>query len=212
MYFRLIAVISALVALMAPASVCALPQPQPQAPTPIPVSPTILRESPFSKEVEVEVEVEEEVEVETEVETNEIQNQPRNADYTFHISLLNDTMSEPETNGHLQKRHIVSCTSSPMGGALIPVTDGIEYLRKRKGRPDLDPGYCEWVSCSYNDAIFWCNTGHKKFYLPSYNFIADGAQEIKNQCWNKDPRKRFGGYIYHPDHWYAGVRGNKFKC
>ncbi|KAL4963126.1 uncharacterized protein BDV14DRAFT_177264 [Aspergillus stella-maris] len=202
MYFRLIAVILGLVALMAPASVWALPQPQPQAPTPIPVSPTILRESLFSKE---------EVEVDAEVELNH--NQPRNADWTFDISLLNDTMSETETDGHLQKRHTVDCWRDEYIAAdVIPITEGIEYLRKRKGRPDLDPSKCTVVSCSYNAAIYWCNMRPKKFYLPSFNNIADSAQVLKNECWKGDVRRPFGGQVHHKDGWYAGIDGYHWKC
>lgn len=41
----------------------------------------------------------------------------------------------------------------------VPIINGIQYLRRVKGRPYAGPGpaKCGRVSCSYNSAIWWCN-------------------------------------------------------
>lgn len=62
------------------------------------------------------------------------------------------------------------------------IQDGINYLRGVKGKPTLGPKQCSRVSCSWNDAIWWCNDNSNSITLPGFNTIADCAQVLKNQC------------------------------
>ncbi|KAI9367243.1 hypothetical protein BJX61DRAFT_547663 [Aspergillus egyptiacus] len=74
------------------------------------------------------------------------------------------------------------------------IREGIEYLRKVKGRPSLPPHTCGRVSCSWRSAIRWCNDNDHEKVLPSYHNIADSAQVIVDRC-------------SHSVHGIKGVRG-----
>ncbi|KAK3949163.1 hypothetical protein QBC32DRAFT_379277 [Pseudoneurospora amorphoporcata] len=79
------------------------------------------------------------------------------------------------------------------------IQDGITYLRGVVGKPANGPGpnNCGRVSCSWNAAIWWCNDNTVSKALGSYNYIADGAQFILNNC------------VGHPINvWYVGVQGS----
>ncbi|KAI7778631.1 hypothetical protein LA080_001961 [Diaporthe eres] len=64
------------------------------------------------------------------------------------------------------------------------IQDGINYLMGVGGQPSNGPGpgACGRVSCSYNAAIWWCNDNRVTYTLPSYKNIANGAQNVKQQC------------------------------
>ncbi|KAL4963127.1 uncharacterized protein BDV14DRAFT_202167 [Aspergillus stella-maris] len=199
------------------ATVSALPQPQapsstPNPPTalstplsasttttttPTPVDATILPDSPFSKE---------------EVEIEHPSTLDKTSDYTalFPNSSMPESQSHPSSN---QKRHTLTCEPNPKkkGALRKRVKDGIQYLRKREGKPELPPGKCAVVSCSWGDAINWCNWGPKEFTLPSYNFIADSAQAIFDDCYDGHSKKPFGGWVDHADHWTVLINGDKDK-
>lgn len=62
------------------------------------------------------------------------------------------------------------------------IQNGINYLRGVQGKPTLGPKQCSRVSCSWDDAIWWCNDNGNSITLPGFNTIADCAQVLKNQC------------------------------
>ncbi|KAI3395804.1 hypothetical protein diail_817, partial [Diaporthe ilicicola] len=76
------------------------------------------------------------------------------------------------------------CNIYPSTANGTRVEDGIEYLRKVKGSPTNGPGpgACGRVSCSYNAAIWWCNDNDYALTLDNYGKIADGAQDLVDDC------------------------------
>ncbi|KAL4793041.1 hypothetical protein BDV19DRAFT_391483 [Aspergillus venezuelensis] len=68
------------------------------------------------------------------------------------------------------------------------ILEGIEYLRKVKGRPTVGfetKDRCARVWCSYNSAIEWCNDEENyngRQTLDSFSVIADAAERVMNEC------------------------------
>ena len=64
------------------------------------------------------------------------------------------------------------------------ILSNIDYLRTVPGKPTMGPGpgKCARVSCSYNDAVWWCNDNTNTFSLPSFSTIADCAQVLVDRC------------------------------
>lgn len=69
-----------------------------------------------------------------------------------------DSVSELETHT-LSKRHSLSCVSNDDAddASVDRIKEGISHLRGVDGKPTLAAGKCERVSCSWGDAILWCN-------------------------------------------------------
>ncbi|KAL1848118.1 hypothetical protein Daus18300_013718 [Diaporthe australafricana] len=80
-----------------------------------------------------------------------------------------------------QTKHI--CFVLPLAYA-NPIQDGINYLYRVPGTATNGPGpgECGRVSCSDNAGIWWCNDNRFAYTLPSYRVIADGVQNVKQQC------------------------------
>ncbi|BCS24341.1 uncharacterized protein APUU_40785A [Aspergillus puulaauensis] len=124
-----------------------------------------------------------------------------------------DPVSELETHT-LSKRHSLSCVSNDDANdaSVDRIKEGISHLRGVDGKPTLAAGKCERVSCSWGDAILWCNDATKTRSLPSYNNIADGAQTIMDGCYKRGESTRgFGGSLDHPDKWRVIVDGYKYR-
>ncbi|KAJ4387449.1 hypothetical protein N0V93_008041 [Gnomoniopsis smithogilvyi] len=64
------------------------------------------------------------------------------------------------------------------------IAEGIKYLKTVTGTPvnNPGPGTCNRVSCSYDSAIYWCNDNPTTYVLDNFTLIADGAQQIMNDC------------------------------
>ncbi|KAM4064864.1 hypothetical protein HRG_004783 [Hirsutella rhossiliensis] len=93
------------------------------------------------------------------------------------------------------------------------IKEGIEHLRRVRGRPGSEPGpsRCGRVSCSYNSAIWWCNDDGRPKKLSSFSDIANGAQLLVTRCveWmNPEPRD-IGGQAFHPSKWNVIVRRDR---
>ncbi|BCS21727.1 uncharacterized protein APUU_22159A [Aspergillus puulaauensis] len=82
------------------------------------------------------------------------------------------------------------------------IQEGISYLRKVKGEPQLSPYDCGRVSCSWHSAIVWCNDSPHSKTLPSFINIAEGAQVIVNGC---DDDGLVKGWLDHTDRWRVVV-------
>ncbi|KAF6821777.1 hypothetical protein CMUS01_11340 [Colletotrichum musicola] len=89
-----------------------------------------------------------------------------NPDYDSHFG-LDEGDEEAETG--LQKRQIPGTGTNVLFETVIcdnfekteqkRINEGVKYLRRIKGRPQLSAGpqECGRVSCAYNAAIWWCN-------------------------------------------------------
>ncbi|KAH8896360.1 hypothetical protein GQ53DRAFT_778975 [Thozetella sp. PMI_491] len=88
------------------------------------------------------------------------------------------------------------------------IQEGITYLRGLNGAPRNGPGpaNCGRVSCSYNAAIWWCNDNTTPKTLDGWNPIADGAQNIINDC--APAASQVSGQRFHDDLWNVIVRGD----
>ncbi|KAL3482512.1 hypothetical protein BJX99DRAFT_252764 [Aspergillus californicus] len=92
------------------------------------------------------------------------------------------------------------------------IKEGIKYLRKiTSHRPHLNANSCERVSCSWDTAIWWCNSDNKYRELPGYYNIAQGAQVIVDNCM-RDWIGQISGTLDHPDHWRVEVKYDDNKC
>ncbi|KAL5338580.1 hypothetical protein BJX70DRAFT_194892 [Aspergillus crustosus] len=113
---------------------------------------------------------------------------------------------------HYNEKDSLTCDFHPRAHVKT-IQKGITYLRKVHGTPTMGPGpnACGRVSCSYNAAIFWCNTSKSVKKLPAYNNIADGAQVILNICINRmyDGAEFTSGLLHHNDDWDVIVRHDK---
>jgi hypothetical protein len=119
--------------------------------------------------------------------------------------------------------NVVICNvfDKPEGRAFVEyLMEGLRYLRSISGQPTLGPGpgTCSRVSCSYDSAIYWCNDVIIFFnvelervrrliakqnlftkVLPGFYNIADGAEQIIDQCqfWNPiDYKWRVSGQVF----------------
>ncbi|KAF6802043.1 hypothetical protein CSOJ01_11865 [Colletotrichum sojae] len=90
------------------------------------------------------------------------------------------------------------------------IARGARYLMDVSGKPanGAGPNNCGRVSCSWNSAIWWCNSDTKPVTLNSFRDISDGAYHIIGKCY-KD-----GGWIsgqaFHKDNW--NVIAKKANC
>ncbi|CEJ87472.1 hypothetical protein VHEMI04426 [[Torrubiella] hemipterigena] len=91
----------------------------------------------------------------------------------------------------------------------VGIIQGIQYLRGLKGRPSNGPGpgNCGRVSCSYDNAIWWCNDTKQTKTLQSFSSIADGAQFIESHCVSNNGA--LAGQVFHPTGWNVIVRSSK---
>ncbi|KAL2138650.1 hypothetical protein VTI28DRAFT_6465 [Corynascus sepedonium] len=91
------------------------------------------------------------------------------------------------------------------------INSEISYLRGVPGTPTAGPGpgNCARVSCSWYDAVWWCNDNDHTFSLPSFNTIADCAQVIVDECYPSfDGTTSAGvcGQNFNGDNWNCIVR------
>ncbi|KAK8070544.1 hypothetical protein PG997_010747 [Apiospora hydei] len=94
-----------------------------------------------------------------------------------------------------------------------PIHDGIVYLRGKqdctaKGVPGWT--YCQRVSCSYNSAIFVCNTNYATPVSPPCNTVADYAQLVVDNCFQDalqsvNDRYITQGEVFDDDYWHVYV-------
>ncbi|KAL4873628.1 hypothetical protein BDV12DRAFT_192070 [Aspergillus spectabilis] len=94
----------------------------------------------------------------------------------------------------------VKCGVWEEAGA-VNIMDGIRYLEEVEGRPTMGPGpgECSRVSCSWDDAIFWCNDTRDTKTLRSFKDIAIGASAIYSKCtYNSNgPFQSVSGQAFH---------------
>ncbi|UNI18893.1 hypothetical protein JDV02_005131 [Purpureocillium takamizusanense] len=90
---------------------------------------------------------------------------------------------KPAPRGLNQKRSDVRCGNWPLANK-GRIQEGINYLRTAPAAPrnGPGPGNCGRVSCSHNSAIWWCNDNTVAKTLDSWNWVADSAQHIVNNC------------------------------
>ncbi|KAL4965812.1 uncharacterized protein BDV14DRAFT_199586 [Aspergillus stella-maris] len=95
------------------------------------------------------------------------------------------------------------------------ILEGIEYLRKVKGRPTVgfeSKDRCARVSCSYHSAIVWCNDEDNyngRQTLDSFGVIADAAERVMNECWiPQGKRKEILGQLRFIGGWRVFVQGD----
>ncbi|KAM7189225.1 hypothetical protein V8F20_010229 [Naviculisporaceae sp. PSN 640] len=64
------------------------------------------------------------------------------------------------------------------------IYEGVYYLRGVPGKPanGPGPGACGRVSCSYKNAIWWCNDKKQTQTLNSFGVIADCAKSLCDKC------------------------------
>lgn len=88
-----------------------------------------------------------------------------------------------ETGEALRKRDNLPICNTGHGGKAESsgIFDGIDYLRRIGGRPGAEAGSCSRVSCSWNNAIHWCN-GRSVHATEYANTIADYARVIVYGC------------------------------
>ncbi|KAK7946203.1 uncharacterized protein PG986_010524 [Apiospora aurea] len=94
-----------------------------------------------------------------------------------------------------------------------PIHDGIVYLRGKqdctaKGVPGWT--YCQRVSCSYNSAIFVCNTNYATPVSPPCNIVADYAQLVVDNCFQDalqsvNDRYITQGEVFDDGYWHVYV-------
>ncbi|RAQ62214.1 hypothetical protein COH20_003037 [Aspergillus flavus] len=98
------------------------------------------------------------------------------------------------------------------------VQEGVEYLKNDvAGKPTNGPGpgNCGRVSCSYNNAIWWCNDNTESKTLDSFREIGLTAEEICNRCWMSAVASNSGfenlcaGQMFMKDKWNVIVRDAK---
>ncbi|KAL6232180.1 hypothetical protein BDW75DRAFT_243226 [Aspergillus navahoensis] len=115
--------------------------------------------------------------------------------------------SSPNANFQLAKRHTLKCYPDDKTFAFSRyIIAGIKHLRKVKGQPHNNARSCGRVSCSWGNAIIWCNDSEEPRSLPSFENIADGAQAIMDGCWDGNYKHVFGGELDHTDHWRVIVK------
>ncbi|KAE8133638.1 hypothetical protein BDV38DRAFT_274208 [Aspergillus pseudotamarii] len=124
--------------------------------------------------------------------------------------------------GSLEKRYdeeSLICYPNGWGAADgNKVQEGIEYLKNDvAGKPTNGPGpgNCGRVSCSYNNAIWWCNDNTESKTLDSFREIGLAAEEICNRCWMSALSSDSGfenlcaGQMFMKDKWNVIVRDAK---
>ncbi|KAK4160029.1 hypothetical protein QBC43DRAFT_338541 [Cladorrhinum sp. PSN259] len=95
------------------------------------------------------------------------------------------------------------------------ILEGVDYLHHVRGQPFLGPGprTCSRVSCSYGSAILWCNDSPDTKTLPSFDIIADAANEIVTNCPEMDTPAlgvyTISGQRWFDDQWNVIVRGTR---
>ncbi|OJJ53586.1 hypothetical protein ASPSYDRAFT_533281 [Aspergillus sydowii CBS 593.65] len=114
-----------------------------------------------------------------------------------------DSEPELEPTRSLKKRKDTLVCDGEHSADTTRIDQGIKYLRKVKGSPQLSPWACSRVSCSWYSAIIWCNDSPYSKTLPSFNNIADGAQVIRDGC-NENGYVK--GWLDHSDRWRAIVQ------
>ncbi|KAK0744759.1 hypothetical protein B0T21DRAFT_399141 [Apiosordaria backusii] len=84
------------------------------------------------------------------------------------------------------------------------IGEGIRYLLNLPADPKPKngpgPGNCGRVSCSWNDAIYWCNDNDQEKELKSWKDIGYAALQIYLDCRNAE-FDRVGGQIFYTDKW-----------
>ncbi|KAK2035290.1 hypothetical protein LX32DRAFT_723833 [Colletotrichum zoysiae] len=99
-------------------------------------------------------------------------------------------------------------------GSRSAAQEGVEDLRKVRGRPQNGPGpgNCGRVSCRRNTGIWWCNDAQGSRELASFGDIAEGAQRVLTKCQDKPGAGQgdgmtVSGQAFHMDNWNVVVRG-----
>lgn len=74
-----------------------------------------------------------------------------------------------DASGFLEKR--TDFSSRPVSCELLVsrsrIREGIDYLRRVRGQPSMEPNRWSRVSCSYDSAISWINTVRNEFHIKS---------------------------------------------
>ncbi|KAJ6787139.1 hypothetical protein PWT90_05369 [Aphanocladium album] len=141
-----------------------------------------------------------------------------NPNYDYDLSI-----DAVETESALSKRTDFGsartiCNNFPSIG-VGHLDDGIQYLRRIGGRPQLRPpsfgsGYvrrhCSGVSCSYSTAIWWCNDSKQTKTSNSFGSIAEGARRTWGVCAGRIDQSlspgQVSGQAFHPTDWNVIVR------
>ncbi|KAK3949400.1 hypothetical protein QBC32DRAFT_372789 [Pseudoneurospora amorphoporcata] len=97
------------------------------------------------------------------------------------------------------------------------IKEGIQYLKETVSghNPELGPGICDRVSCSWNSAIIWCNEDPMNSKeLPGYSTIAEAAEIIVDRCNKGDPNDEEHNYhimgrLFMKDHWSVTIHLDK---
>ncbi|CAN8105439.1 unnamed protein product [Discula destructiva] len=87
----------------------------------------------------------------------------------------------------------------------LRIAEGISYLNSVSGSPAAGPAPlgCGRVSCSYNSAIWWCNNNTTPYTLDSFSLIANGAQQVMDDCSFEQYDHRCTGGV-NGEQWYSG--------
>ncbi len=78
-----------------------------------------------------------------------------------------DSEPELEPTRSLKKRKDTLVCDGEHSADTTRIDQGIKYLRKVKGSPQLSPWACSRVSCSWYSAIIWCNDVSRRPLLSS---------------------------------------------
>ncbi|KAK3897422.1 hypothetical protein C8A05DRAFT_39028 [Staphylotrichum tortipilum] len=106
-----------------------------------------------------------------------------------------------------EKRTTVLCGNWPLANK-GRIEEGIRYLRVVPAAPrnGPGPGACGRVSCSYNSAIWWCNDNTTPKTLESWDWIANSAGFIIQNCAPAVPM--VSGQNFESGNWNTIVRGD----
>ncbi|KAK3396845.1 hypothetical protein B0T20DRAFT_394032 [Sordaria brevicollis] len=96
-----------------------------------------------------------------------------------------------ETSPVLDKRSIwvvqkVKCFMENYPVKKTTIQEGIDYLNRIAGTPNLHAGDWSRVSCSHKSAIYWMNMFHHDTALDSFEWVATGAQMVVDKCTTDD--------------------------
>ncbi|KAK4205549.1 hypothetical protein QBC40DRAFT_260801 [Triangularia verruculosa] len=89
------------------------------------------------------------------------------------------------------------------------IEDGIYYLMnlpaQAKPKNGPGPGNCGRVSCSWGDAIYWCNDNKEDKELNSWDALGIAAFKIWREC-QYAPLELCGGQVFYKDNWNVIVK------